>query len=135
MSNTKKVFLVNESTMAVPEISWDIIFNTVAKHLNKMTLEPVSVVFKNKKDIKDINNKYRKKDKVTNILSFIDLRDIFICLELVKEEAKERKMGIDKWLAQLFIHGMLHLEGFRHDTNKGAKEMEMLEDEIIKGLE
>lgn len=130
----KKITLINESSKLVPRIAWDNIFKFTAQALNKNNLEAVTIVFKSEKDIAKINKKYRNKDGATNILSFADLRDIFISLDIIEKEAKEREMSKEYWLSHLVVHGLLHLEGFDHNTDSNEKKMEELEDAIIKEL-
>jgi len=75
---------------------------------------------------RQLNSRYRGKDKPTNVLSFpfeapagIDsahLGDLVICAALVKREAREQqKREIDHW-AHLVVHGVLHLLGLDHQT-------------------
>jgi len=98
--------------------------------------------------IKALNKKYRHKSKVTDVLSFpmsekleaksyklkaIDLGDIFICLPFAKKEAKRENISIDRKLAQLTVHGFLHLVGYDHEMSaKDAKKMFELERIILK---
>jgi len=72
----------------------------------------VSIVLVGEKRIRTLNRKYRKKDKVTDVLSFGDgLNEIVICLSRVKEQAK---ISFKKELAQVLVHGLLHVLGHKH---------------------
>jgi len=107
--------------------------------------------------IKELNVKYRNKEKVTDVLSFpmserleidnwkseiprentpvFDLGDIFICLPFAKKEAKSENISIDRKLAQLTVHGFLHLLGFDHEiSEKDAKKMFELEARILENI-
>ena len=104
--------------------------------------------------IKELNKKHRNKDKVTDVLSFpmtekvlknlkpkiynlkpVDLGDIFICLSFAKKEAKSENIYIERKLAQLTVHGFLHLAGYDHEVSKQeAEKMFDLENEILKKL-
>ncbi len=88
----------------------------------------VSIALVGEKKIKEINKKYRKKEKVTDVLSFsycqLDdfykdriLGEIIICPSQVKKEKKE--------LIRVLIHGVLHLLGYDHEKSK--KEAEIME--------
>ena len=90
-----------------------------------------------------LNLKYRGKDGPTNILSFpaetphIDyqcLGDLVICAPLVTREASEQNKEPEAHWAHLVIHGMLHLQGFDHETDQQAGKMESLEVEILSTL-
>lgn len=96
------------------------------------------------KEITQINKKYRKKNKPTNIISFpfeqlpgiktSILGDLIICAPLVKEEAKlQNKIIKDHW-AHLVIHGVLHLLGHDHENDTEADQMERLEIKLLKKL-
>lgn len=91
-------------------------------------------------DIKEstqLNKKYRKQNKPTNILSFpfepppgIEtnfLGELVICAPLVKKEAKLQHKTIQAHFAHLAIHGILHLLGYTHKQAKAAHKMENLE--------
>ncbi|MBI1861621.1 MAG: rRNA maturation RNase YbeY [Deltaproteobacteria bacterium] len=87
------------------------------------------------KEIRRANNTFRKKDKATDVLSFPQwvrgvkafeghLGDVLICLRVAKAQAKDRKMETDLVLADLLIHGLLHLLGYDHE--KSAREEKMM---------
>lgn len=107
--------------------------------------------------IKKLNATHRGKNKVTDVLSFplenlhsgksldgqvglknygiLSLGDIFICLPFARKEAIIDKMTLQAKLAQLTVHGFLHLLGYDHEISvKGAKAMLGLENKILKQL-
>lgn len=108
----------------------------------------VSVNLVGEAKIKGLNKKYRSKDKATDVLSFpmnatfnlqlltfnfLDLGDIFICLSFAKKQAKSENVSIDRKLAQLTVHGFLHLLGYDHErSEKDEIEMFKLENKILK---
>ena len=90
-----------------------------------------------------LNLQYRGKDAPTNILSFpaeiphIDyqcLGDLVVCAPVVAIEAQEQNKELDAHWAHLIVHGMLHLQGFDHQTDDEADKMEALEVEILSTL-
>ncbi|MCQ2957237.1 MAG: rRNA maturation RNase YbeY [Mycoplasmoidaceae bacterium] len=91
--------------------------------------------------IKEINKKYRKIDKVTDVISFANrdnssvivplLGEIFICLDQAKKQANEYKHSLQRELIFLFTHGLLHLLGYDHIKPKDEKIMLSLTDKII----
>ncbi|OGI65888.1 rRNA maturation RNase YbeY [Candidatus Nomurabacteria bacterium RIFCSPLOWO2_01_FULL_39_18] len=85
----------------------------------------LSIAYVTERKSREINKKYRKKDKATNVLSF-PLRkkegELVLCKSVIKREAKNSKKNWQGWLNFLVIHGMLHLKGFKH-----GKKMEKLE--------
>ena len=102
----------------------------------------------NLEEAAELNLKYRKKDKATNVLSFRSvmpnslfcvlptrhLGDVVICPEIVKIEAAEQCKSEIAHYAHLIIHGTLHLNGFRHKTKNDAKNMEKEEIKILEKL-
>jgi len=96
-------------------------------------------------EAKDLNRKYRKIDKATNVLSFPAeippqveinyLGDIVICAQVVVEEAQnQNKRAKDHW-AHLLVHGLLHLQGYDHEDDQSANAMENLEVKILNKLQ
>lgn len=99
----------------------------------------VSITLIDDKTIHKINKKYRNIDKPTNVLSFelgddVLLGDIFISLDTVAKEAKGTSVSIEEHTAHMIVHGMLHLQGYDHLTDKQAKVMEGKEIKILKRL-
>ncbi len=109
-----------------------------------------SILLAGNKEIKMLNNKFRKKNKTTNILSFpfykrneikkkiknedrIYLGDIILNFYKIKKKA--RKNEFEKEFNKLWIHGLLHLLGYQHDTNKNFYKMRKLENRIFKQTE
>jgi probable rRNA maturation factor len=77
--------------------------------------------------IKKLNNKYRKKDRITDVLSFVykDSGEIIICPEVVKNNSAKIEEKFKNELAKVFIHGVLHILGYDHGKNEqGAQKME-----------
>jgi probable rRNA maturation factor len=85
-----------------------------------------------------LNRDYRGKDYATNVLSFIYeaepvvIGDLVICLPVVLREAADQDKPVKAHMAHLIVHGMLHLQGYDHETGKrDASRMENKEREIL----
>ena len=90
----------------------------------------VSIVFTGKIRIKELNRRYRKKDKATDVLSFLYDQggEIVICPEKVKENAKKYGLSFKEELVRCLVHGMLHLSGYDHEkSERETKKMEKRE--------
>ncbi|MDP2910191.1 MAG: rRNA maturation RNase YbeY [bacterium] len=75
----------------------------------------LSIAFVDKKRIKELNKKYREKDKVTDVLSFgEELNEVVICPAAVKNK---------KELAEVLIHGILHILGYEHGESMEKKQI------------
>lgn len=93
---------------------------------------------------RELNSRFRNKDKPTNVLSFpaelppeVDLPllgDIVICAPLVMQEAEEQGKSAEAHWAHLSIHGVFHLLGYDHQDEDEAREMESLETQILDTL-
>jgi probable rRNA maturation factor len=98
----------------------------------------VTVAFVNNAVIKELNLKFRKKDKPTDVLSFpmkeegangkYYLGDIIISVPQAFKQCFNREHNLERELELLTLHGFLHLAGFEHD--KGIEE----EEEKMRGL-
>jgi probable rRNA maturation factor len=91
--------------------------------------------------LKDLNHQFRGKNKTTNVLSFpaddkngTYLGDIALAYGVTAAEARaDAKRFVDHAM-HLTVHGVLHLLGFDHETQRGAGVMEPLETRILREL-
>ena len=116
----------------------DLFFNKILKSFPKKyqfnrKKVILTVLLSNNKKIKQLNKKFRKKDKPTDILSFpfgknisksvVYLGDIIISYDFIN---KPKSLNISQFkdkLAKIFIHGFLHLVGFDHIKDSEFKKM------------
>ena len=126
------------------------VLETAAQELKLKDKIEASINLIGENKIRELNKKYRDKDKPADVLSFPiedkyeilntkylirDLGDIFICLSIAKNEAKRENITIKEKLAQLATHGFLHLLGYDHEKSKqSAKNMFELENKILSKL-
>lgn len=105
----------------------------------------VNLILVDDSRIKGLNKRYREKDEATDVLSFayleteeleygeeIALGDIFISVETVRKQAKEKGHSEEEEYGVLFVHGMLHLLGFDHKNDQEEAEMEEWAQRILK---
>ena len=114
-------------------------FNTYinsSKKINEFT-----VFLTNSLKMKKLNNKFRKVNKPTDVLSFplnIKMKsnnylgDIAICYEIINKRSK--KSFFEHELDKMWIHGYLHLNGHDHIKNKDFQKMSRKENLIFKQL-
>ncbi len=82
-----------------------------------------------KKISKEINHRYRDKDKPTDILSFPINKssgEILINPESALKKSKEHDMNLEKYLIFLVIHGILHLKGMDHGSKMEESEKRLM---------
>ena len=95
--------------------------------------------------MKEINKKWRKMEKATNVLSFpvnkqikeedyFFIGDIVLSYETILSECKLRKKTFKDHFLHLLVHGFLHLLGYNHDNERDEKEMEELEVNYLSKL-
>ena len=110
------------------------LLKTIAKYLTNRDIE---VTFTDNETIRKINKEQRGVDEPTDVLSFpleivpfAPLGELIISVEYAKNQAGLHKNSLDDEIALLFIHGLLHLMGYDHETDNGK--MRQKEEELIK---
>ena len=95
------------------------------------------------RESRELNNRYRGKDKPTNVLSFpadldheqlqfAPLGDVVICASVVGDEASDQGKPYQDHLTHMLVHGVLHLLGYDHESGAAAmQEMELMERKIL----
>jgi probable rRNA maturation factor len=106
----------------------------------------VSVLLTDSEEVHALNLEFRGKDKTTDVLSFplseinpengyVMLGDIVINAELAAERAVEYNHSLEREIAFLTVHSMLHLLGYEHeDDEAGEKLMREKQTRILRGL-
>ena len=95
----------------------------------------ISIALVGKIKIKELNRRYRKKDKATDVLSFLYDQggEIVLCFEVIKKNARKFGLSAKTELLRSLIHGMLHLLGYDHEKNeKEEKKMQNLQNHYFK---
>lgn len=104
----------------------------------KINEAEISIVFLNNDDIKDINNRYLKHNWETDVISF-PLEEnplsgeIYIGLEVAREQAKEYNVSLTNELSRLAVHGVLHIIGYDDATDIERNNMTKLENKYLEG--
>ena len=93
-----------------------------------------------------LNKEYRGKDYATNVLTFAynegdeiaddapTQADIILCTDVLEKEAAEQKKSVEEHTAHLVVHGVLHAQGYDHEDDEEAAEMEGIETELLAEL-
>lgn len=98
----------------------------------------VNIIFVDDQFIQNLNQRFRGKDCATDVLSFpFDvpefLGEIYISLDTAKRQAAEYNHSIEREIAFLTVHGLLHLFGYDHGVEPNP-EMREKEEGILKAL-
>lgn len=160
-SKVKKTFLAAIAKRTIHEL----IHELNHEFLKRGNLS-ISIALVDREEIKKLNKTYRKKNQVTDILSFAEYKDakavktavdkppkgelgeiflgeLVLCYDYIKEYAEKRKINprtknlrakrfgagvkLEKELANVISHGILHLLGMRH-----GRKMFGIQDRVIK---
>ncbi|RKP58952.1 rRNA maturation RNase YbeY [Pararobbsia silviterrae] len=89
-----------------------------------------------------LNRGYRGKDYATNVLTFAYAEseddpvtgDIVLCCPVVEREAREQGKPLEAHYAHLIVHGVLHAQGYDHEDEDEANEMEGIETDVLGTL-
>tara|TARA_B100001123_G_C15318256_1_gene1026974 strand:+ start:2030 stop:2482 length:453 start_codon:yes stop_codon:yes gene_type:complete len=107
----------------------------------------LTILLTNNLKMKYLNNKFRNRNKTTDVLSFpnfpnininkknnsqIYLGDIAFSYEIINQRSKHTNFELE--FDKLLIHGYLHLLGYDHQKNRDYKAMKKLEDKIFDRL-
>lgn len=112
------------------------------KWVDAALMQPAEIVLRivDEPEGKELNRRFRGKDKATNVLTFVydDLQpltgDIVLCAPVVIKEAQQQQKDLTAHYAHLTVHGVLHLQGYDHEHEADAAIMEQLETEIVMQL-
>ncbi len=115
-----------------------------AQSLAEKALESIEgelwLVLANDAFIQELNHQFRGKDKPTNVLSFPSdeedgyLGDVIVALETLQREAQEQGKSLEHHFMHMLLHGVLHLQGYDHESDEEAEEMEKKEIQLLAKL-
>jgi len=103
-----------------------------------------TIAFVSDRSMRELNRLWRHKHGTTDVLSFpaeqdefekregVRLGDVVISIEQAARQAKDNDLTLDQEIAQLILHGLIHLCGYDHSTDDG--EMDRLELRLRKRL-
>lgn len=131
------------------EINKRYIRKVLSKAMNIIALDAtcveLAILLTDDDSIKELNSRYRQKDKATNVLSFpaadmpgdtdqmLYLGDIVFAYQTILNESLDDTTFLDHF-THLLVHGLLHLLGYTHDDEEQATIMEGLETKILQTL-
>lgn len=121
----------NETGYDIDEDMFEDIFAAIAK------TKDIELIIVTDERITELNKEHRGKDKATDVLSFPIkhsktnfLGSVIISADTADAVAKELGHGLKEEIRILFVHGLLHIMGYDHETDNG--QMRQKEGEIIK---
>jgi len=87
-----------------------------------------------------LNRSFRGTDRPTNVLTFVLSErprlegDIALCAPVIAREARTLRRSAAAHYAHLVVHGVLHLQGYDHETERAARVMERRESQVVSRL-
>lgn len=106
------------------------------KHKKKLT--DLTLIFVTKSQSKKLNKTYRNKNYATDVLSFgsyDSMPELVLCIDIIRQQAREHSLSFNHELGYLVLHGILHLLGYEHEKTKaGSKKMFRIQDSIFEKL-
>jgi len=119
------------------ETEYEFSLELVKEIASGLTNKIIELLIVDKDVMQNINFEQRGIDKSTDVLSFpydnmpmAPLGSIVICLDYILDGAKEFKHTPDEEFTLLFIHGLLHILGYDHETDNN--QMRDMERDLIK---
>lgn len=89
---------------------------------------------------RSLNFDFRGKDYATNVLTFdyaaqpVVMADLVLCAPVLEREAREQGRSLQAHYAHLLVHGALHAQGWDHEDDDEAADMQALEAFILATL-
>jgi probable rRNA maturation factor len=102
----------------------------------------LTIRFVDEDEGRTLNRTYRQKDYATNVLTFAYAEseddpvtgDLILCCPVVEREAGAQGKPLAAHYAHLIVHGTLHAQGYDHEDETEAEEMESIETDIMRAL-
>ncbi len=104
----------------------------------------LSVLITDDKEIRELNRRFRGKDKPTDVLSFpigeevggrLILGDVVLSLDTARRQARELGHSLEEEVERLLAHGIIHLLGYDHESGgEEEKKFRELEDRVYAEL-
>lgn len=123
-----------------PDLSIEAAVQAALNEVDAPNLGELSVVLSDDAQVQGLNRDYRSKDRPTNVLSFpmpVEtglMGDVVLALETVRREAAAQGKRFTDHAVHLLIHGVLHLQGFDHQDDASAVDMEAREVRALASL-
>ncbi|MSU75827.1 MAG: rRNA maturation RNase YbeY [Candidatus Magasanikbacteria bacterium] len=123
-----------------------------ARHINKVATTAsraeakihgaVDIILVGRERMRRLNKQFRGLNRPTDVLSFAwnedkayrgnNLGEIYLCPAVLLPQAKKWKVSFREEFSRMLVHGLLHLVGYDHDSEKKANVMFALQEKIVK---
>ena len=154
----KRVYVTCEITVHnMPSDFFDALLKETLRQLDQKDEYRIDVALVDLDTIKEYNASTRGIDKITDVLSYpaadfasplklregaegflrddfsglFQLGEIIICRPVCEAQAREFGHSVEREMGYLFVHGVLHLLGFDHDTDEKYRQMRIVEEKVL----
>ena len=154
----KRVYVTCEITVHnMPSDFFDALLKETLRQLEQKDEYRIDVALVDIDTIKEYNASTRGIDKITDVLSYpavdfasplklregtegflrddfsglFQLGEIIICRPVCEAQAREFVHSVEREMGYLFVHGVLHLLGFDHDTDEKYRQMRIVEEKVL----
>lgn len=154
----KRVYVTCEITVHnMPSDFFDALLKETRRQLEQKDEYRIDVALVDLDTIKEYNASTRGIDKITDVLSYpavdfasplklregtegflrddfsglFQLGEIIICRPVCEAQAREFGHSVEREMGYLFVHGVLHLLGFDHDTDEKYRQMRIVEEKVL----
>lgn len=115
----------------------------VLRYLDLPERSQVCLSFVSDADMRELNRRYRKTDRTTDVLSFAQrdigdvgiLGDVVISYDTAVRNSQRFSVTVEGEIRRLVVHGILHLLGFDHAEKRQRETMRGKESEILGFLD
>ena len=126
-------YIRNDSNLTCPSL------------VRKTNLLSLGLVFSDDLTIKELNNRWRRKNIPTDVLSFpaldenlpllpnqsLELGDIFLSVDTAIKQSNAHQHSLNYELKWLVSHGLLHLLGWDHPSSTSLDKMLAVQEKLI----
>ncbi|MDQ7006914.1 MAG: rRNA maturation RNase YbeY [Acidobacteriota bacterium] len=127
--------LLIDATGEVPPDAKQVVRATLREASRRLEVGPGDLALRivDGEAMRRLNHRFRRRDSPTDVLSFPGgeplepgapphLGDVAICLDVARRQAVRRRHSLERELALLALHGLLHVLGYDHETDDGTME-------------
>ena len=131
-------------TTRLKKISNKSIIN-MSSYFDKNTYYNINIILSDKNKVTELNRKYKKKHKDTDVLTFVNkisnkkvgktfYCDIFFSIDTIETFVETNKIKINDHFNHLLIHSLLHVNGYTHTNKNKFNKMKKEEINILSKL-
>lgn len=128
-----EILIYNYSRAKLPQKLINATLSKVFNLIPDNNIKSIAIIGITADQIKKINYQWRKINKPTTIITFLE-GDIFICPQEIQKYAQQQHLSLKNTYQLLLIHGILHLLGHTHNKFSDTLRMQTLEQELFKKI-